>query len=151
MWANLAWWTIMQGGLWRRCSLLLVQSDRFASQILTDSDLQNRRRTLSQVAKELGMWESFWGCLRIVKTRGIGAKIKYKVVRLAVVLNKLDTNCLHGSKMVSVKDQKIRSLWPYDVFGFSFSPSIGRSRGLLAVWDIDSLSVGSKIYMLRVL
>ncbi|TYG78169.1 hypothetical protein ES288_D02G036800v1 [Gossypium darwinii] len=83
--------------------------------------------------------------------RGIGAKIKYKVVRLAVVLNKLDTNCLHGSKMVSVKDQKIRSLWPYDVFGFSFSPSIGRSRGLLVVWDIDSLSVGSKIYMLRVL
>lgn len=25
MWANLAWRTIMQGGLWRRCSLLLVQ------------------------------------------------------------------------------------------------------------------------------
>lgn len=91
------------------------------------------------------MWILSWNI------RGIGNKIKYKVVRLAVVLNKLDTNCLHESRMVSVKDQKIRSLWPYDVFGFSFSPSIGRSRGLLVVWDIDSLSVGSKIYMLRVL
>ncbi|TYI38449.1 hypothetical protein ES332_A02G028200v1 [Gossypium tomentosum] len=91
------------------------------------------------------MWILSWNI------RGIGTKIKYKVVRLAEVLNKLDTNCLHETKMVSVKDQKIRSLWPYDVLGFSFSPSIGRSRGLLVVWDIDSLSVGSKIYMLPLL
>ncbi|PPS05167.1 hypothetical protein GOBAR_AA15489 [Gossypium barbadense] len=36
---------------------------------------------------------------RCFSTAGIGTKIKYKVVRLAEVLNKLDTNCLHETKM----------------------------------------------------
>lgn len=73
------------------------------------------------------MWMLSWNIM------GSGTEIKYKVVRLAVVLNKLDMNRPHETKIVSVNDQKIRSLWPCDVFGFSFSPSIGHSRGLLVV------------------
>lgn len=75
--------------------------------------------------------------------RGIGNSVKSKDVREFIRTHNIDVCCLQETKTESVKESLINSLFGGGKLGWIARDSIGRSGGILTMWNIEVFSAAS--------
>jgi exonuclease III len=69
--------------------------------------------------------------------RGLGGRVKRRKVRELVRRNKIELLAIQETKLESVDNGMCRRLWGDDKVAWSCNPALGRSGGLLTLWDGD--------------
>lgn len=72
-----------------------------------------------------------------INIRGLSAVVKRKKIRNLISIEKLEFIAVQETKLDRMACQGI---WGNVDFDWSFSPSIGRSGGLLSIWDSHSMT-----------
>ncbi|TYH21375.1 hypothetical protein ES288_A04G039000v1 [Gossypium darwinii] len=67
--------------------------------------------------------------------RGLGSNIKIAMVNRLVRLYRMDICFLQETKLVEVSRDMISRMWGNDNFDFRFTAAVGRSGGLITIWD----------------
>lgn len=67
--------------------------------------------------------------------RGLGGRIKKKKIRTLISHNKLQFVAIQETKLESLEDGLCESLWGGDSCEWVFNPSVGRSGGMLCIWN----------------
>lgn len=67
--------------------------------------------------------------------RGLGAKIKRSSIRRMVNKKNPSFLLLQETKLEEIDQKLIRTCWTSDDFDWCFSPSVGKSGGILSAWD----------------
>ncbi|KAL8483361.1 hypothetical protein ACS0TY_026168 [Phlomoides rotata] len=70
----------------------------------------------------------------------LGKKVKRKEVRELIQKHKIDICCLQETKMESFSDIVCKSIWGHSKFDWSFKASVGRSGGIISLWNSDIFS-----------
>lgn len=73
--------------------------------------------------------------------RGLGGGEKRNEVRRLVCEKHPFVLCLQESKLSTIDDRFIHSIWGGNNFGYSYKPSVGASGGLVTVWDLSVIEV----------
>nr|GEU69380.1 RNA-directed DNA polymerase, eukaryota [Tanacetum cinerariifolium] len=76
---------------------------------------------------------------------GIGRKVKKKWVRNLYATHNLNFLSIQETKQVKFSSITVRAFWGNSYFGFSMAPAIGRSGGILCIWDKGSFSKHKEI------
>lgn len=66
--------------------------------------------------------------------RGLGGRVKRKVIKDLVVDQRVDFLAIQESKLEVVTDTVCRGLWGGDDCDWAFLPSIGNSGGIISIW-----------------
>ncbi|KAK9002977.1 hypothetical protein V6N11_060551 [Hibiscus sabdariffa] len=67
--------------------------------------------------------------------RGLGAAPKQKVVREIFRKHKCTFLLLQETKLESISDTFMSKLWFDDQFRFAFAPAVGKSGGIMVIWN----------------
>ncbi|KAE8696464.1 hypothetical protein F3Y22_tig00110670pilonHSYRG00065 [Hibiscus syriacus] len=122
---------------------------------LSDSDLQARwqrqkreaKKTL-QIGRALGI-EFEGGCSRMKilswNIRGMGSAVKISELRRIIRFHKIEFALIQETKKEVFNEVEIGCMWSDDDFEFRFSKAIGKSGGLLSIWDKNRFKVESSI------
>lgn len=78
--------------------------------------------------------------------RGAGSRIKSKEVRDLICKFDIDFCCLQESKLESMCDSYAETLWGGRC-GWEARDSIGRSGGIITLWNLDKFSCSSSWHM----
>ncbi|XP_019451799.1 PREDICTED: uncharacterized protein LOC109353895 [Lupinus angustifolius] len=70
-----------------------------------------------------------------LNVRGLGSGIKRRGIRELVVKNGVDFLAIQETKMEVVDDKLCFSVWGNQHCNWDFIPSVGRSGGILSIWD----------------
>lgn len=70
-----------------------------------------------------------------INITGIGEGEKRRAVRSLIRDSRLDFIAIQETKLEVVDERFCRSLWGNDGCGWAFLPSVGRSGGILSMWD----------------
>ncbi|GMI69972.1 hypothetical protein HRI_000666500 [Hibiscus trionum] len=69
--------------------------------------------------------------------RGLGSLVKRRRVGEVIRKHRFDMALLQESKLKELIPSMVAGMWYSDGFEFSFSPSVGASGGILAIWEGD--------------
>ncbi|KAL4271536.1 hypothetical protein GQ457_13G018540 [Hibiscus cannabinus] len=138
---------------------------------LSDSDLVHRWKVLTKKAKKglalgkrlgaeiEGNEEGAYSELermRIVtwNIMGMGTEVKLNAVRKIIRDQRAEILLLQETKKDAFSDLEISKLWVDDQFDFRFSGAVGRSGGLLVIWDkskfvVDLVQTESNFLLLK--
>jgi exonuclease III len=83
--------------------------------------------------------------------RGLGGGEKKAEVRRLVYEKKPLVLCIQETKLESMNEHLVKSLWGEGVHNYSYQPSIGASGGLVTVWDASRIDVTSSVSFSHVL
>lgn len=78
-------------------------------------------------------------------TRGLGLNEKRKVIRKLISQEDIDFLMIQESKLSQFNRAVCNQLWPSDHFDESHADSIGRSGGILSIWDSNKFSATNSI------
>ncbi|KAK8595392.1 hypothetical protein V6N13_016765 [Hibiscus sabdariffa] len=73
--------------------------------------------------------------------RGLGSSVKRKEIRSLLRQQRAEMVFLLESKMESVGDSMVKSVWWKDSFRYVFSPSVGLAGGILIIWEVSKFSM----------
>ncbi|GKV38651.1 hypothetical protein SLEP1_g46541 [Rubroshorea leprosula] len=112
---------------------------------ITDSDIvcNNKRIKEGMLLQEARKTLEFGGNLGIeicnredqIVERGLGSSVKRKEVRSLIRKEEIDLACFQETKMERIDNEFCMSIWGRDNFDWVYKASVGRSGGLLCVWD----------------
>ncbi|MCI04131.1 hypothetical protein A2U01_0025175 [Trifolium medium] len=68
---------------------------------------------------------------------GLGGRVKRRKVRELVRRERVDLLALQETKLATFTAPFIRGLWGLEGMGWCCNPTLGRSGGLLIMWDND--------------
>jgi len=66
--------------------------------------------------------------------RGLGGRVKRKIVKELVLNHKVDFLAIQESKLEVVTESLCRGLWGGDDCDWAFLPSVGNSCGIISIW-----------------
>ncbi|KAL7251284.1 hypothetical protein ACSBR1_013171 [Camellia fascicularis] len=69
--------------------------------------------------------------------RGIGRPEKRRKIKKSLAERKVDIALLQETKKAAVGSEVVRTMWPGDKFDFMAVDAVGRSGGLLCIWNPD--------------
>jgi exonuclease III len=69
--------------------------------------------------------------------RGLGGRIKKEKVKELILREKLDVLAIQESKLASVDKNLCARLWGGEEVGWRCAPAIGRSGGIITLWDAN--------------
>ncbi|KAL8557651.1 hypothetical protein ACS0TY_004930 [Phlomoides rotata] len=69
--------------------------------------------------------------------RGLGKKAKRREVRDIIKKQKIELCCIQETKLEEITKFRCMGLWGNSNFDWAFSESVGRSGGILSMWDED--------------
>lgn len=72
---------------------------------------------------------------------GLGGRVKKRELMKLVSGDKLDMLCVQETKLENITQRVCNSIWADNDFGWSFLPSIGRSGGILFLWNVKSFKL----------
>jgi len=75
--------------------------------------------------------------------RGLGGGEKRVEVRRLVQDKSPFVLCIQETKLSSVDDFCVKTLWGANSYGYSYQPSVGASGGLITMWDSTRINVWS--------
>lgn len=78
--------------------------------------------------------------------RGGGSIIKHKRICSSINKGKADFFIIQETKMETMLDSMVNSMWDNGNFEYCFLPSVDRSGGLVLAWNYDSMKVLSSFY-----
>ncbi|TYJ44819.1 hypothetical protein E1A91_A02G010600v1 [Gossypium mustelinum] len=70
--------------------------------------------------------------------RGLGTNGKVEVINRLVKIQGANVCFLQETKLVNVSEVFVRRIWGDDNFDFRFVAAVGRSGGLITIWDKSS-------------
>lgn len=73
--------------------------------------------------------------------RGLGGKVKKKKIKGLVNSNKLDFIAIQETKLETIDNRLCEYLWGDTSCDWVFSPSVGRSGGMLCIWNKANLKM----------
>lgn len=74
---------------------------------------------------------------------GLGSRAKCKEVKDLIKGQGIEFCCIHGTKKELIDEFVCRVVWGEGNFGWSYREPIGRSGGILSVWNADVFKVRS--------
>lgn len=74
-------------------------------------------------------------------TRGLGSNVKLRAIREVVRTEKIDMLLIQESKRVQVDQYLCRSLWGDDDCEWVFKPAVGRSGGMICIWQSSKFNL----------
>ncbi|KAK8661415.1 hypothetical protein V6N13_091020 [Hibiscus sabdariffa] len=72
---------------------------------------------------------------------GLGSSVKRNEIRSLLRQQRTKMVFLLETKMESVDDSLVKSLWWTDSFRYVFSPSVGLAGGILIIWEVSKFSM----------
>jgi len=66
--------------------------------------------------------------------RGLGGRVKRKIVKELVLNHKVDFLAIQESKLEVVTESLCRGSWGGDDCDWAFLPSVGNSCGIISIW-----------------
>ncbi|KAL8537033.1 hypothetical protein ACS0TY_012283 [Phlomoides rotata] len=79
--------------------------------------------------------------------RGLGSRAKRREIRESIARYDIDFCCIQESKMEIVDDFACRAIWGRGNYNWSFKPSVGRSGGIISIWNSDKFICSSSWFM----
>ncbi|KAL8513819.1 hypothetical protein ACS0TY_013073 [Phlomoides rotata] len=79
--------------------------------------------------------------------RGLGSRAKRREIRESIARYDIDFCCIQESKLEIVDDFVRRAIWGRGNFNWSFKPSVGRSGGIISIWNSDKFICSSSWFM----
>lgn len=79
--------------------------------------------------------------------RGAGSRVKRKEVHDLIEKLRVDFCCLQETKLEQMDDRYVRLLWGESNVGWAARESVGRSGGVLTIWNVDNFSMASCWHM----
>ncbi|TYH93990.1 hypothetical protein ES332_A12G011100v1 [Gossypium tomentosum] len=114
---------------------------------LSDSDISNRRRVILREAKKTwevgkmlglsvrGDEEEVIDEIRKLEGQGLGSEVKREAVKRLCRLSRAFVYFIQETKLEVIIKDAVRKLWRDDNCEFRFVAAVGRSGGLLTMWD----------------
>lgn len=72
-----------------------------------------------------------------INSRGLGNPAKRREIRQLISSENVDVCFFQETKLPLIDQQFCRSLWHSDCFDWAFKSLIGRSGGILCIWDVN--------------
>ncbi|TYJ26696.1 hypothetical protein E1A91_A07G138200v1 [Gossypium mustelinum] len=132
--------------------------DKVVNLSLSDSELSNRRKVILrevkqtwEVGKKLGLRvlgeerDVIEEIMRLEEQQGLGSDGKIVAINRLVRIHRVNVCFLQETKLEKVSGDLVRRIWGEDYFEFRFAAEVGRSGGLITIWDKSSF-ITRKVY-----
>lgn len=78
-------------------------------------------------------------------TRGLGSSEKHRTIRKLVRKGEIELIMLQETKLANFQPRICSKIWPSDGYNFAHSDSVGRSGGLLMIWETSKFNITNSV------